>query len=153
ATTPTPQPNLRDSLALHVNGNQLVTAGGESVVLRGVTRDKSGFLCAADQGILHRPSDEKSVSRLLSWEINVVRVPLNGGCCLWPPGVDPAYSGVAYRFAISAYVDEATARGLYVIVDLHKSAPGNEINAHTFQYMPDADHSVTFWQQVAETFK
>jgi aryl-phospho-beta-D-glucosidase BglC (GH1 family) len=41
---------------------------------------------------------------------------------------------------------------MYVILDLHMSAAGTT-QARSQGSMPDADHSVTFWQQVAAAYK
>ena len=57
-----------------------------------------------------------------------------------------------YRQAIESYVSDLNAHGLYAILDLHWTAPGNQV-ALEQQPMPDADHSPAFWESVATTFK
>jgi len=85
--------------------------------------------------------------------VNAVRVPLNEDCWLgingYPTG---GYTAAQYQQAIKAYVDTLHAHGLYAIVELHWSAPG-AFQATWQEGMPDADHSPTFWSQVATTFK
>ncbi|HEX9037568.1 MAG TPA: cellulase family glycosylhydrolase [Ktedonobacterales bacterium] len=140
-------------LALHVHGNLLVTRAGRSVTLHGVNRDGSDFLCAEGTGIFDGPIGANSTAALLAWHINAVRIPMNEACWLGMPGVPSQYGGSAYQNAIAAYVQALTEQGIYVILDLHKSAPGNAISAHKLNPMPDADHSVAFWSQVATRFR
>jgi hypothetical protein len=89
---------------------------------------------------------------MATWGINAVRIPLNEDCWLGINRVKPAYSGSNYQQAIATYVSLLNANGLVAILDLHWSAPdGKQANGQ--QPMPDADHAVTFWSQVATTFK
>lgn len=148
-STPTPTPVENPLNALHVEGNQLVTVDGRRIILRGVNRDGSDFFCAEGKGIFDGPTGPKSIAALLSWHINAVRIPLNEGCWRGAAGIQPAYSGAAYQAAIAAYVAALTAHGIYAILDLHKVAPGIEVNTHQFLPMPDADHAPEFWRQVA----
>ena len=60
--------------------------------------------------------------------------------------------GAAYQQAILTEVSAAHQAGMYVILDLHWSAPGSQ-RALSQNPAPDTDHSPTFWQQVAGTFK
>ena len=46
----------------------------------------------------------------------------------------------------------SNAHGIYAILDLHWTAPGNQV-AMEPQPMPDEDHSPAFWKSVAYTFK
>jgi aryl-phospho-beta-D-glucosidase BglC (GH1 family) len=139
--------------ALHVVGNQLVNANGRPVTLHGVTRDGSDFLCAENKGIFDGPTGTGSIAALLSWHINAVRMPLNEACWLGFAGISPQYGGAAYQNSIAAYTQALTAAGIYVILGLHKNAPGQTINTHTIMPAPDEDNSVRFWQQVATTFQ
>ena len=50
-----------------------------------------------------------------------------------------------------AYVRRLHAAGLYVIIDLHWNAPGNQ-RALKQQRHADADHSPAFWRSVATAF-
>src|SRR5206468_534824 len=86
------------------------------------------------------------------WRTNAVRVPLNEDCWLAINGAPAAYSGTNYRQAIQSYVSLLNQNGLYAILELHWSAPGTQ-KATGQQPMLDRDHSVTFWSQVAATFK
>jgi hypothetical protein len=62
---------------------------------------------------------------------------------------DPGHN---YQATIGNAVRSATAAGLYVILDLHWSAPGN-FCALAQNPMADADHSIELWKSVATTFK
>jgi hypothetical protein len=89
---------------------------------------------------------------MLRWHINTVRIPLNEDCWLGINGVSPADAGTAYQQAIAAYVTLLTQSGFAVILDLHWTAPGTTLARWQWP-MPDRDHAVTFWTQVASAFK
>ena len=90
------------------------------------------------------PTDSASVAAIAAWKINAVRLPLNEQA--WRQDT------AGYKAAIAAYVTLLHSYGLYVILDLHWSAPGNY--AATFQQgMADADHSTNFWANVALAYK
>lgn len=144
---------IRERLALHVQGNLLVTRTGQSVLLHGVNRDGSDFLCADGAGIFGGPTGLDAIAALLTWHINAVRIPLNEACWLGVGGVAPQFAGAAYQHAVAAYVQALTGQGIYVILDLHKSAPGNYADTHTLLPVPDADHSITFWREVATQYR
>jgi hypothetical protein len=137
---------------LHVAGNQLIDAAGRPVLLHGVNHSGTEFACVQGWGMFDGPSDNAFAAAIRSWRANAVRVPLNEDCWLGINGVAPAYSGAAYQGAIRDYVNLLTQNGLYPILDLHWSAPGTTL-ATGQSPMPDADHSATFWSQVAQTFK
>jgi endoglucanase len=65
---------------------------------------------------------------------------------------DDAYVGPAYQKPIINYVQKLNAKGLYVILELHFSAPGTRVSDDQL-WAPDQDHSPTFWSSVAGTFK
>jgi hypothetical protein len=114
------------SLAVSVRGNQLVNAQGQTIRLVGVNRSGSQYMCVLGRGIFDGPTDAASIAAMKAWQIDTVRVPLNEDCWLGINGFNPPYSGVAYRHAVEAYVAELNAAGLYVILDVHWNAPGNE---------------------------
>jgi endoglucanase len=141
-----------DHRALRVKETRLVDALGQPVTLRGVNRSGTEFACVQGWGISDGVIDQAAVDAIKSWRANVVRLPLNEQCWLGINGINPAYSGANYRTAIAGYVDLLNRSGLYVILDLHWSAPGEELATHQ-QTMPDIDHSPAFWSSVASTFK
>jgi endoglucanase len=137
--------------AVHVQGDHLVDSTGRVVLLRGVNRSGTEYACAQGWGFFDGPSDSASVAAIASWKANAVRVPLNETCWLAINGVAPAYSGAAYRQAISDYVGRLNRAGLVVILDLHWTAAGTAI-ALGQAPMPNRDHTPEFWRQVAAAY-
>jgi endoglucanase len=139
--------------ALMVQGNHLIdTNTGLPIQLRGVDRSGTEYACVQGFGIFDGPSDAASIQAMTTWHINAVRVPLNEDCWLGINRVRPAYSRSNYQQAIANYVNLLNTYGLVAILDLHWSAPGRQ-QATGQQPMPDEDHSVTFWSQVAAAYK
>jgi len=161
-TTPAPNPATGvpgpppppGTLAVHVAGNRLVNGAGSTIKLHGVNRSGPEYQCVHGLGIFDGPSDDASVAAMASWHgVNTVRVPLNEDCWLGINGSpNGGVSAAQYQAAIQSYVARLHAHGLYAILELHWSAPGT-FQATGQEVMPDADHSPTFWSQVASTFK
>jgi endoglucanase len=139
-------------LAVSVRGNQLVDALGHTLHLIGVNRSGTQYMCVLGQGIFDGPADAASIAAIKTWQINTVRVPLNEDCWLGINGLNPAYSGVAYRSAIETYVARLNAAGIYVILDAHWNAPG-ATPANGPQDMLDASHGYALWRSIASAFK
>ncbi len=137
---------------LRVQGNHLVDGAGQPVRLLGVNRAGSEYACIQGWGIFEGPTDDAAIAAMKSWRINAVRVPLNEQCWLGINGVKPEYGGATYQAAIRVYVNALNAAGLAVILELHWSAPG-ATKATEQQPMPNRDHSVEFWRQVAAAYK
>jgi hypothetical protein len=140
---------------LHVQGNQILDARGDPVRLRGFNSSGLEYACVEGWGLFDGPSTRRvpasAVEAMATWTgANAVRVPLNEQCWLGL-GVKRAYGGANYRRAVRAYVDLLTAQGFVVILDLHRSAPGKAPSLKQEQ-MPDRDHSVEFWRQVAVAY-
>jgi endoglucanase len=151
-TTPVPAPLPGLFSGLHVQGNQLLNTQNKPVILRGVNRAGTEYACAQGWGIFEGPTSEASVQAIASWNVNVVRIPLNEDCWLNINGISPTRGGATYQQAVSNYVTLLNRYKIYAIVELHWSAPGS-IKALKQAPMPDKDHSVTFWREVATTFK
>lgn len=151
-------------LALRVENGHFVDAAGHALQVRGV--NYSGFEFAAVQGWSGRdPSGAQAGQRggprwsaMQRWKVNTVRLPLNeaswlGHWCIDTSDVarnpDPAGN---YRDAVAEQVRQAHRAGMYVILDLHWSAPGSQCPMLQTQ-MANADHSIDFWRSVATTFK
>ena len=117
-------------------------------------------------------------SKVLDWGgkgINTVRLPLNeaswlnytcydsgagvsGG--LYTHAGGGAYTpdpNNVYQATVKKAVADATAAGLYVILDLHWGSPNNAAGQPLCPIgqpgFADADHSLTFWKSLADTFK
>ena len=129
-----------------------MTADGASVQLQGVSRSGSEFACLGGHQVFQGPVDDASIAAIASWQVKIVRIPLNEDCWLGINKVKPAVGGVAYQNAVAELVGRLEAHGMLVDLDLHWSAPGHQL-ADAQQVMPDADHSATFWQQVAARFR
>jgi len=149
------------ALQLHVSGNNLVNASGQRVVLHGVDRSGTEFMCVQGRGIFDGPSSVASIRAMKKHGINAVRVPLNEACWSGQSYVKPAYAGAKYRAAVTGYVHRLNANGIVAILDLHWTAGqymGGASACSTAQAtcqkpMPDAAGAVPFWRSVAEKFK
>jgi hypothetical protein len=143
------------SPTIAVSGNHLVDEAGRIVTLRGVDLSGTEFTCAQGWDGVNggQPLDQASTyAAMQAWKINVVRIPLNEDCWLAINGVKPTAAGAAYQEAIRTEVHLVRGAGMYAILDLHWSAPGAQL-ALSQNPAPDADHSVEFWRQVAESYK
>jgi hypothetical protein len=145
STPATPKP-------VHVQGNRLVNAPGQTVTLRGVNRMGTEYACVQGWGMSDGPRDAASIQAMKAWGVNAVRLSINEDCWLAINGVPPAYGGANYQRMIKDYVSVIHLQGLYAILELHWNAPGTAL-ATGQQPMPDADHTPTFWSQVASAFK
>ena len=117
-------------------------------------------------------------SKVVNWGgkgVNTVRLPLNEASWLnytcYDPGAGvshnfytPAAGGGytpdpnnTYQASVKKAVADATAAGLYVILDLHWGSPNNAAGQPLCPIgqpgYADADHSLAFWKSVADTFK
>lgn len=140
---------------VRVDGTNFVGADGAPVRLRGFNMSGAEYSCIAGWGTFDTPDSTNVspavVSAMANWRgANAVRVPLNEQCWLGI-GVAPRNGGAAYHAAISDFVTKLNANGFLVILDLHRSAPGTERSLNQ-EKMPDRDHSVDFWREVAQHF-
>ncbi|HEX4829671.1 MAG TPA: cellulase family glycosylhydrolase [Trebonia sp.] len=147
---------------LHVSGNKLVDASGNTVVLHGVDRSGTEYACVQGNGIFDGPNDQASITAIKSWgPVNAVRVPLNEACWNAESYVSAADAGTNYINAIKAYVSLLNANGIVAILDLHwtdgtytgPSAGCSSAQATCQKPMPDAAQAIPFWTSVASTFK
>jgi len=136
---------------LHVSGNKILNSNNQAVQLRGVDHAGTEYACIQGWGIFDGPSNQTLVNGILSWNANIVRVPLNEDCWLGINGVPSQYGGSNYQSAIVSYVQLLNNNGLAVILDLHWTAPGTTPATGQLP-MPDMDHSPAFWTGVGNTF-
>src|SRR5438874_2545162 len=155
-SAPTPVPTVPASTTpptfsgLHVQGNQLLNGSGQRVVLRGVDRMGMEYECVQGGGLFGGvPVDLASVNGIKTWHANIVRLPLNEHCWL---GTDGSPSGATYQQGVESYVNLLTQNGVYVLIDLHWSAPAGQ-SANGQQAMPNTSYSADFWKSVADRFK
>jgi hypothetical protein len=129
------------------------------VQLRGFSRSGTEYQCINPDGPYfdspyangERIDSPRMIRAMKSWDPNVVRVPFNEDCWLGI-NVPAAHSGAPYRRIMQQYVSALRRAHLYVIVDMHVSAPANVISSD-IDRMADADHAPDFWRSVASTFK
>jgi hypothetical protein len=137
---------------LHVSGSRLVDANGNTVRLHGVDYSGTEYACMGGYGIFDGNTPTQSyVNNLLAEHINAIRIPLNEDCWLGINGVAAAYAGANYQGGIKSWVNLLISNNIYPILALFWNAPGST-QATGQEPMPDADHSPTFWQQVAGAF-
>ena len=86
-----------------------------------------------------------NLSAIAAWKANALRVPLNeasylGYLCYDPPSGSPHKPDPAgdYRQRVKDLVTEATAKGWYVILDLHKNAPNGTVNGKSVPIAPQS---------------
>lgn len=112
---------------LHVSGNQLLNGSGQVVRLVGVNRSSAEYSCnsGGTTNVFDDPNNLSDIPAMLSWDINVVRVPLNEDCWLGINGEPAAsYTSAYYQQQISSYVNQLTADNVIVILDLHWNNSG-----------------------------
>lgn len=163
------------NLSISVQGNHFVDGAGNTVQLRGV--NISGLEATAIQGWTSDPwgdanlGGEPNWQSVLGWKANAVRLPLNEASWLGlttydvngaSREADPAGN---YQATVIKAVADATAAGLYVILDLHWSGPNVTVPGQATPVpqtpfegsggqnpMADADHSLQFWTSIAQQF-
>src|SRR3982750_3982774 len=154
-----PFAGLPAAKALHVQGNLLKDEAGATVRLLGVNRAGSEYMCSPPtQGgtTFDGSTGPSSITALLTWNINAVRLPLNEHC--WLGINNTLVSADEYQSAIIDYATRLHQKGLYVVLDLHWSAPGSTVimggnGGNQLVTMAFADHAIAFWTSVANTFK
>ncbi|HKT05979.1 MAG TPA: cellulase family glycosylhydrolase [Rugosimonospora sp.] len=156
AAIPRPAPPLR------VVGNQLVTFRGTPYRLLGVNRSSGEFACIQGHGMWDGPADQATIDAMKTWNVHVVRLPLNEECWLGTSDVPAGgTSGAAYRDAVRDYVNLLVRNGMNVILDLHWTygqytglgAGCADVKATCQKPMPDLRYTPRFWSQVARTFR
>jgi endoglucanase len=147
------------ALAIKVRENRLINAAGATLQLRGV--NVSGLESVAIQGWSAKDpwgGSKPDWSELQAWKVNVVRLPMNEASWLGYSCTDDKDKsrdpdpGKNYRATVEQTVTEANAAGIYVILDLQWTAPGNYCPLGQ-NPMADADHAVEFWTSLAQAFK
>ena len=135
---------------IRVSGNRFVNDWGSTVVLQGFSHSGTEYMCVQAGQIFEGPTDDAAIERMLDWNINAVRIPLNEHCWLGINGANPG--GETYKNAIADYVNRLTGHGLYVILDLHWTKEGGSL-ANAQEPMSNREHSIAFWQDCASWFK
>jgi PKD repeat protein len=154
-TTPTTGPTTDSPLgvgaAVHIKGGQFVNSSGTPVRLLGVDAVGTQQTCIGTNPVVGATFDVTEAAAIRTWHADAVRVPLNEDCWLGINGAPRGMTAAAYRAQIEQWVSALNADGIVAILDLHWSAPGTYLSDRQW-LTPDADHSPTFWTQVATTF-
>ena len=133
-------------LPLKVVDTQVVNSRGERVRLRGVN---AACLEWTSDGEGHIKDTVKTA--IADWHVNHIRLPLAQD--RWfGKAREQKDDGKAYRALVKQVVDLCAEQGCYIVLDLHWSDAaewGKQIAQHV---MPD-QNSVTFWKDVASTYK
>lgn len=123
-------------------------------MLRGVSHSGTEYGCVHPYPrVFEGPLNSTFTAGLKTWpNVNVVRMPLNEDCWLGINGVEGSVAGANYIAAYSKAVELLTSNNIAVIADLHWTAPGSQL-ATGQQALPDADHALHMWTEVATQFK
>jgi hypothetical protein len=131
---------------LKVVGTQLRNSRDEPVLLRGVNTASLEWTSDGEGHIL-----DTVKTAIRDWHVNHIRLPLAQD--RWfGKAPEQKDEGASYRALVRQVVDTCATEGCYVILDLHWSDAGEwgqRIGQHN---MPDTN-SVTFWKDVASTYK
>lgn len=154
--------------AIHIRHGAFIGITGKPIRLIGVDRSGTEYACTSPLpggnawgfGIFQGPTDARSITALLSWDVDAVALPLNEAC--WLGGfsiLSRRFSGASYRHAIVRYVRALNRKEIYVVLRLSGAAPGTDapfgsVDTSDTNELPmaDADHAVAFWSSVAATF-
>jgi hypothetical protein len=140
-----------NAASVHVVGSQIYD-GSTVIRLLGVNRPGGEYSCLT--GNVWDPADGSgnnaaTISAMLAWKINSVRIPLNEDC--WLSLNNTPVAGAAYQSAIQTWVDLLLQSNIYPILDLHWTE-NNGAQASGQQAMPDAAHGNAFWASVAAAY-
>ncbi len=150
-------------LSIAVDGNHFVDGDGATVRLLGVNRPSMEYACI--QGWGYASGDpatsgpdgqlgDADAAAIAAWHPTAVRLPLNEDCWLGDGGYPGSGTGLTvqgYRDAVTSYVAALHRQGLYVILDLHWTAPAG-VAGDGQRELPDAQ-ATAFWTSVASTFR
>lgn len=164
---------------LHVGtgglANQILNTSNQPVRLRGINFSGPEYECTFggifDYGqpvggdAINVPG-QGFMNAVKTWQINVIRIPLNETCWLNINGYPKNITAAAYKTGISNFITLANANNIAVVLDLQWAAPatfaadcdnnnpiGNKVtNNCGLMPMPDLDHAPAFWTSVATMF-
>ena len=132
---------------LHVEGNKILDANGNRIMLTGVN-------CASLEWLSNPEKLHTSVVEALDcWKANIIRLPISQD--RWfgfgKDQVGEDESGERYRGIVDTIVGEIAKRGKYVIIDLHRSNCGTW-GEFISGNMPDMN-SLVLWKDIAIRYR
>ncbi len=132
-----------------------MNGSGQNVQLHGVNHSYTEDSCTSSGGgnFSDGHLTQTDIDEMKKWNINVVRVPLNEDC--WLESMACLLVAAVSESRLKNYVNLITSNNMAVILDLHWAAPGSTQSQQGVEQvtMADADHAITFWQQVATAYK
>jgi len=161
SSTPTGTPTCNapptGTFGIKVLGDKFVSTKDNSVIqLLGVSVSglEQGATAFNTSGGGYNTATNPGFASMASWNINLVRIPLNEDTWL---GVNNCTTDggttATLQSNVKAAVAAANAAGLYVILDLHWSAPKSFGCLKGQGAMPDSDYTEAAWTSLANTFK
>ena len=150
------------AISVHVDaqGGHFINAKGDIIQVRGVNVSglESGIIFGGtDYWASSNLGGRPNFTKIAAWKANAVRLPLNEDSWLGltvtdQAGTTLALNGAGYQAEVKATVAAANAAGLYVILDLHWTAPSN-FAANTQNTFLNSTNSLNFWSSVATAFQ
>jgi endoglucanase len=157
---------------VRASGNKLIDGKGKPLQLRGANMSGLEFVGVQGGTVSNWGGTIPSWPLFKTWGANAVRIPLNVGSWLGlttytahgQPATSFGSKVVAdpqgnYKQTVIGAVAAAQASGLYVILDLHWSAPQVTLNGNTQYITPDgqpefmnSSTDIPFWTSIAQTF-
>ena len=151
------------SPGISVSGNKLKDSNGNTVVLHGVDRAGTEYMCVGTTGTngsgffdtsINTLNDDVEVPLMKAWTgLNTVTLGINEDCWLGINGVPAAYSGANYINAIKHEVATLEANGIYPVISLFWTDNGTTSPALSQKPMADNPHSAQAWKSIATAFK
>lgn len=144
---------------IKVSGNRLLTRSGEPARLIGVNIGASQYYCLGKHTEpFPMPIDNASVSALLSWHINAVRLLVDDYCWLGIDGEPDAMTSAVDRKSIESFVSLLNASHIEVIITMTEQSGHSKVGgvkqkaAATLPPMAEEASALSFWSSVASTF-
>ena len=144
---------------IKVSGNRLLTRSGVPARLIGVNIGASQYYCLGKHSEpFPMPIDSASVSALLSWHVNAVRLLVDDYCWLGVDGEPDAITSTAYRKSIESFVSLLNASHIEVIITMTEQSGHTKVDGKkqpavaTLPPMAEEATALSFWSSVASTF-
>lgn len=116
--TPTTTKAASVPTGLHVVGNQIEDGSGRVIIPHGVDRMGGEYACLSGLSF-DGPINQTVVNAMLSWDINIVRIPMNEDCWLGINNLPASpLTSAQYRTDVMTWVNLLNANGIIAILDL-----------------------------------